>query len=331
VKIILPGLYPLLVVVMLSLCMVTPGECEAPRAEPHPGVVRLAVTVDDLPAHGDLAPRWTRATVARAVLKSLHDNGITQAYGFANGYMEKLEPGVDRVLKQWLEAGYPLGNHTYNHLNLDEVPARAYIADIARMDRLLQTFAPVSPLIQRRDVFRYPHLAEGDTLEKRDAVRSYLSRNGYRIAEVTVDYNDWAWDSAYVRCAQQSDQKSIAWLKTHILEDAEWHLNASTAMAEMLFHRNVPQILLVHVGVFDAVMLDKVLKDLRAHHVKFITLDEALSDPVYKINANRGFAGGETFLKEIADARGVDVAKYVDGNYPVQKLEAICAQRRTSN
>jgi peptidoglycan/xylan/chitin deacetylase (PgdA/CDA1 family) len=255
----------------------------------------------------------------------LHDNGITQAYGFANGYMEKFEPGVDLVLKQWLEAGYPLGNHTYDHLDLDKVSAQAYIANIARLDQLLQTVAPGQPLLRSRHVFRYPFLAEGDTLEKRDAVRSYLFRNGYRIAEVTADYNDWAWDDAYVRCAKQSDKESMAWLENHIIPDAEWHLHGSAGMAETLFQRNVPQILMVHVGVFDAVILNKVLKDLRAHNVKFITLDEALSDPVYKINPNRGFAGGETFFKEIADARHVDVAKYIIGNYPVQMLNAVCA------
>ena len=103
--------------------------------------IRVAVTVDDLPAHADLAPGWTRVTVARAVLKALHDNGITQAYGFSNGYMEKWEPGVNQVLKLWLEAGYPLGNHTYDHLDLDKVSTKAYIANIGKMGGLLGTIA----------------------------------------------------------------------------------------------------------------------------------------------------------------------------------------------
>jgi len=264
--------------------------------------------------------------VSRAVLQALHGNGITQAYGFANGYMEAYEPGVNEVLKLWLEAGYPLGNHTYDHLDFDKVSVKVYIANIAKVDRLLETFAPVSPLIRRRYVFRYPYLHEGDTLQKRDAVRSFLFRNGYRIAEVTIDYNDWAWDNAYVRCAKQNNRKSIAWLKAHIVEDAQWHVDGATKMADILLHRNIPQILLVHVGVFDAVMLDTILREFRSHHVKFITLDEALSDPVYKINPNRRFAGGETFFKEIADARHVDLAKYIIGNYPVQMLNAVCAQ-----
>src|SRR5437870_4937117 len=93
--------------------------------------VKLAVTVDDLPAHGPLPPGSTRTAVARAVLKALRDNGISQAYGFANGYMEKYEGGVNQVLQLWLDAGYPLGNHTYDHLQLDKMSADSYIANIA--------------------------------------------------------------------------------------------------------------------------------------------------------------------------------------------------------
>jgi hypothetical protein len=117
-----------------------------------------------------------------------------------------------------------------------------------------------------------------DTLQKRNAVRSYLSQYGYRIAEVTVDYNDWAWNDAYVRCVGQNDRKSIAWLKANVVADSQWHLGASGSMAKLLFHRSIPQILLVHAGVFDAVTLDTILKDLRTHKVHFITLDQALAE-----------------------------------------------------
>jgi peptidoglycan-N-acetylglucosamine deacetylase len=326
VKAVRLGLCSLIAAVFL--CILAPGDCETRPAGSPPRIIRLAVTVDDLPAHAVLAPGWTRVAVASAVLRALHDNGISEAYGFANGYMEKYEPGVDQVLRQWLEAGYPLGNHTYGHVDLAKVPSQTYIADIARLDRLLQTIAPGQPLVRRRHVFRYPFLSEGDTLEKRNAVRSYLFRNGYRIGEVTTDFNDWAWNDAYVRCAEQDNKDSMAWLAAHVIPDAEWHLDGSVAMAYRLFHRSVPQILVVHIGVFEAVMLDKILKDLSTHGVKYITLNEALSDPVYDINPNRGFGGGETFFKQIADARRIDVTKYIEGNYPVDMLDGLCTQGR---
>jgi peptidoglycan/xylan/chitin deacetylase (PgdA/CDA1 family) len=287
--------------------------------------VKLAVTVDDLPAHGPLPPGSTRTAVARAVLKALRDNGISQAYGFANGYMEKYEGGVNQVLQLWLDAGYPLGNHTYDHLQLDKVSADAYIANIAGMDNLLQTVASAEPIAERR-VFRYPYLEEGETLKKRDAIRAFLFSYGYRIAEVTTSYNDWAWDNAYVRCVKQNDQQSIAWLKTNVVSDADWHLNSSAEMSWRLLHRNIPQILLIHVGAFDAVMLSTILNNFHAHHVTFITLDEALADPVYKLNPNYAYTGEYTFLKQIADSRHVSATKWPGEIYPLRKLDNVCAQ-----
>jgi peptidoglycan/xylan/chitin deacetylase (PgdA/CDA1 family) len=231
------------------------------------------------------------------------------------------------MVGSWL----PLGNHTYDHVDFDRVSAQAYIANIARIDHLLQTITPGQPLLRRRHIFRYPYLAEGETLQKRDAFRIYLFRNGYRIAEVTVNYNDWAWNKAYVRCVRQNNRESIAWLKTHIVEDAQWNLNASTMMAGSLFHRNIPQILLIHIGVIDAVTLDTILKNFRAHHVKFITLDEALADPIHNINPNYAYRGEETFLEQVATSRHVDVAKYVDGIYPMDRQNTVCIQKQTAH
>ena len=61
--------------------------------------------------------------------------------------------------------------------------------------------------------FRYPYLHEGDTLEKRRAVRAFLSTNGYRIAQTTLDFEDYLWNSAYARCWMRKDETSIQWLR----------------------------------------------------------------------------------------------------------------------
>jgi hypothetical protein len=59
--------------------------------------MRVAVTVDDLPAHGDLLPGVSRMDLTRGVLKALKDNGLTQVYGFANGLDIGSEPALLRL------------------------------------------------------------------------------------------------------------------------------------------------------------------------------------------------------------------------------------------
>jgi peptidoglycan-N-acetylglucosamine deacetylase len=289
------------------------------RARP----IKVAITVDDIPEHGDLPPGISREDVSRGILKALKENGVDHAYGFTNGSFMDDSPEEIGILKEWLIAGYPLGNHTYNHPNLNSVTTSSYIADIAKQDRLLQTLATVSPLIQKRHMFRYPFLDEGSTLEKRNAVRAYLSGNGYRIAEVTIDYFDWAWTDAYARCVAKHDKKSIKWLKDHVAESADRHLHDSSANAKLLFNRDIAQILLVHIALFNALTLDKILKDWRAQGVQFVSLDEALSDPVYATNPNLAYEGGRSFLEQVAEARKIEL-KPEDPAYSIESLNKIC-------
>ena len=68
--------------------------------------------------------------------------------------------------------------------------------------------------------FRFPFLREGETLGKRRAIRRYLRANGYRIAQVTIDFEDWSWNEPYAYCLDKGDARSISWLKTTYLRNA---------------------------------------------------------------------------------------------------------------
>jgi peptidoglycan/xylan/chitin deacetylase (PgdA/CDA1 family) len=284
----------------------------------------VAITVDDLPDHGPLTRGTTRQGISRDIIKALKANGVEGVYGFTNGYFTNLQPDELAILKDWLSAGYPLGNHTYDHLNLNRTGSGAYITNIAEQDSLLLTLESFSPLIERRRVFRYPYLNEGQTLRQRDAIRNYLEKNDYRIAEVTADFHDWAWNRAYARCISRHDERHIAWLEAHVIESADRHLIAAKAAAKLLFGRDIPQILLIHLSSFNAIMLDSLLKHWHSLGVRFISLDEALRDPAYSINPNVAYPDGRDFLKQIADARHIDIQPLLDTTYVVEQLNNIC-------
>jgi len=286
----------------------------------------MAVTVDDLPVASSAQPAGANnEDIARRILKALRDNGVPQVYGFVNGYRKDRNPDAIGVLKNWLNAGYPLGNHTYSHMDLSKVTLQAYVADIEKLDELLATLAPVSSPIEQRRVFRYPYLDEGDTLAKRNEIRGYLAKDGYRIAQVTIDYSDWAWNSAYDRCEAQHDAKSIEWLREHVADSADDQLNRSRSLATYLFGRNITQILLLHFGAFEALTLDATLKDLRRREVKFVTLDEALSDPAYRINPGFVSPNGAGFLTQVAFARKGWPGPRPDPRYAVDRIGQICS------
>jgi peptidoglycan/xylan/chitin deacetylase (PgdA/CDA1 family) len=310
-------------VALAATCCI--GAAPSPKPVPNRPLngMEVAVTIDDVPAGDRAIDDASLAQINRDLRGALKDNGVpAQAFVTTSGF--GLNPAALEILKDWLKAAFPLGNHTYSHLDLDTVSAAAYIADIDKLDALLLTLAPVSPLIEKRRVFRFPYLSEGEPLAKRDAVRAHLAANGYRIAEVTIDYSDWAWNDVYRRCAAVHDETSMKWLRGNIGYSAARYVRHSRAFARALFSRDIKQILLIHAGALEADTLAATLKGLRAKGVKFISLEEALEDPVYQINPNVAYAGGETFLTQVASTRKINIDRFADHKYTLHLLNRFC-------
>ncbi len=129
--------------------------------------------------------------------------------------------------------------------------------------------------------FRYPYLWEGDTLEKRHAIRADLRQHGYQIAEVSMDFEDYLWNEPYARCSAKQDAKSIEYLRTSYLATADQYITVFREATHTLYGRDIPYILLMHVGAFDAKMLPSLIDLFRRRGFTFITLPEAAKDPAY--------------------------------------------------
>jgi peptidoglycan/xylan/chitin deacetylase (PgdA/CDA1 family) len=78
----------------------------------------VAVTADDLPAHGSLPQGMTRVGIAQSYVDMLKAHRVPEAWGFVNAVSIKTEPAGAQALEVWRRAGYPLGNHAYSHMGL---------------------------------------------------------------------------------------------------------------------------------------------------------------------------------------------------------------------
>ena len=85
---------------------------------------QMAITFDDLPAHGALPPGETRVAVASKIIAALRDAQVPPIYGFVNGLPIEQQPADAVVLQAWRAAGFPLGNHTWSHMNRTSIPLR---------------------------------------------------------------------------------------------------------------------------------------------------------------------------------------------------------------
>ncbi len=243
------------------------------------GALRVAVTFDDLPRHGPEAPGQDCLALHRAVLDTLARHHVPHVYGFVNA--GRAQPGDRSALEAWVAAGHPLGNHTAHHPDIRKVGVGGYLADVEAGEPLLaELLGPGQERVWK--VFRYPYLWQGTDVPSRRRIRRALEERGYRIAEVTIDFADWAYNAPYVRCLEHGDRASIAALEETFLDGALSQLRWADDTLRRLVGRPVPHVLLLHAGAFDAHVLDRMLTEYERAGVRWIPLDEALADPVYR-------------------------------------------------
>jgi peptidoglycan/xylan/chitin deacetylase (PgdA/CDA1 family) len=279
---------------------------------------KVAITVDDLPVHGDLPSTMTRAEIAKRMIEVFKAKGVPGVYGFVNaknigGDQEKAD-----VLATWANSGFPLGNHTFSHIDLNTVSAEAFEEEIAMNEAPLRSFLGTGDW----HWFRYPYLHEGDTLEKRSAVRKYLSDHGYKIAQVTLDFGDYAWNNPYARCVGKQDTPAIEWLKSSYLSTASSDIALDRKLSVMLFGRDIKHVLLLHIGALDSIMLPDLLDLLKKQGFDFVSLEEAEKDPAYQRDPGAALLHGGTFLEQLTEAEHLNYPPHIDR--PIEKLDAIC-------
>ncbi len=310
---------------------VAPPDCPAAEVAPPlaeraipshgPEPLQVAITVDDLPAHGPSVPGLSQLEVHRTLLAAFAAHDVPQVYGFVNAQKLEDAPELRAALQAWTAAGHPLGNHTYSHLSLRKTDLATYFRDIAANEPLLEALALGG---HRVPTFRYPFLLEGMSREDTVTIREHLDERGYRIAPVTIDFYDWAFNPPYARCRAVADETALAALRKTFVDHAVEMLEWSDAAAHDLYGRRIPHVLLLHAGVFDAEMIEALLTAFEEHGAEWISLDDALADPVYaERHRTRGRNQG-ALLDQKIDA---DSAAHPPWNrHPRALLEALCPE-----
>ncbi|USU12300.1 polysaccharide deacetylase family protein [Sphingomonadaceae bacterium OTU29THOMA1] len=254
--------------------------CAGPRAVATGNVATekpvIAFTFDDIPVHGPLPPGVSRVNVMHSITDTLAAARVP-ASGFFNGGIGADDPGSPGTTMVWTRAGLPLGNHGFRHLSLQKAGATAFAADVIRNETSLIAVRPKGDY----HWFRYPFLAEGGDPASRDTIRGMLHARGYRIAAVTMAFGDYLWNPVYAACAGKGDAAAIARLEDSFLADARRAAIASRAGAMAQAGRDIPYVLLMHAGAFDARMLPRLIALYRSMGFGFVTLAQAQSDPFY--------------------------------------------------
>ncbi|MEO6359944.1 MAG: polysaccharide deacetylase family protein [Sphingomicrobium sp.] len=293
---------------LLGGCATMPPTADAPK---------IAITIDDLPVHGPMPRGVTALDVNRQMIRAIQEAGTQGVTVFINGHWLEGQPETAAALQAWDEAGIAVGSHSWSHPNLNNVTADQYKQEISRNEAVVERFADGKDW----HWYRYPYLAEGEDLAKRVEIRNYLADRGYKIAGVSMDFSDWKWTAAYVRCANSNNAAAVKKLERMYLDAARFNVDYSRKVAKAIYGRDIPHVLLMHVSAFSARMMPRLLQLYRNAGFRFMSLAEAQADPAYAEDMNPRLPPRPQFVDQRPTANGVIVEPQSD--YSAQ-LDAMC-------
>ena len=122
-----------------------------------------------------------------------------------------------------------------------------------------------------------------------------------------MDFADYAFNEPYVRCLAKGDKGAVARLEQAYLDGARENARGFRTLSRALYGRDIPYVLLMHIGAFDAHMLPRLIALYRKEGFRFTTLPEAEHDPAYASDVDPSRPPEPVGLVAKARAKGIPI------------------------
>jgi peptidoglycan/xylan/chitin deacetylase (PgdA/CDA1 family) len=267
---------------------------------------QFSITMDDF--HWRNAVKLTADERNQSILNALQSHSIKAALFVVGRNIEA--PEGKQLLSAWDKAGHLIGNHTYSHRNYNASAAvvAEYQQDILRAEALLKDFP------RFRKYFRFPMLKEGDTVEKRDAMRSFLAQHGYRNGHVTIDNSDWAIDNRLTARLKKDAAADVTPYRDFYMEHMWARAEYYDSLAKRVLGRPVKHTVLVHFNLLNGLFLNDLIAMFKSKGWQPVDAEEAFVDPVFSAKP-KIVPAGESIVWSLAKEKGT-IAKSL--RYPAE-------------
>ncbi len=237
-----------------------------------------------------------------------------------------LANGADRpeglaLAKAWGAAGHAIGNHTVTHLDLNSktTTLKQYEDEISVCDHVIHSLPGFQPW------FRFTFLREGDTPEKRDGMKAFLKTRGLRNAYVSLDTSDWRLDAALEHVLNEHPHADLAPFRAIYLAHLRQRAEAYRDLSRRLFGRDIPQVMLLHHSLINALFLEDAIQQFLAMGWTIIDPGTAYQDFAYTLDPQRP-SPGQSLLISAARSLGYRPDNWErlldDGDEEIHQLKA---------
>ena len=242
---------------------------------------RVAVTIDDLPYVGGPDDIGAAERVTDRMLAALARRDVP-AVAFVTSARVMLDGQVDErldLLRRWRDVGIELANHSFSHLSFNRTAPWRYRDDVVRGDLVPRIL--LEEIGERPRYYRHPFNHTGPSREEKAAFEAFMTRRGYRIAPFTVEHADYLFNRLYVDALAERDSARMARIGSAYLDQLGIAFTYVEELSRETFGREIAQVFLIHANDINADHLPEMLRRLELRGYRFVSLEEAQSDPAY--------------------------------------------------
>jgi peptidoglycan/xylan/chitin deacetylase (PgdA/CDA1 family) len=237
---------------------------------------KVSITIDDVPNTRQYSSDGFQ------LLKQLDRLQIPVAIFINEGLIAKGE-SIEKnmaLLNDWVAKPYTtLGNHSYNHLRYSEVGVDSFRADLLKGHALTKELA--NQYAKSLQYFRFPFNDLGRDKEQHHQMARVLDSLAYINTPFTIESSDWMYSYIYDYYLEHGEQDQAKKIGEQYVSITLEYFQFFNSLAMKLYGREVSQIYLCHDNAMNAKYLPEILRQLKDQQYQFVSLEQAMMDPVY--------------------------------------------------
>ena len=238
----------------------------------------VSITIDDIPN-----VHLAKADGSSGLLQKLDSLKLPVAIFINEANLSKT-PDAERnktLLKSWVLRDYiTVGNHSFSHPNYAEVGYEAFKGEITKGEVLTKELLKGTG--KSLDYFRFPFNSMGKDSIDFDRMQQFLKEKKYISTPYTVESEDWLYAQLYDKALKEGDAARAQFIGTQYVETSVKIFAFFDSLSTATYGRPIKQIYLCHDSQLNTDYLPQLVQKLKDQQYNFISLADAMADPVYK-------------------------------------------------
>ena len=231
--------------------------------------IKIALTFDDAPSIDEKGSRFVSERMDE-IRKVLTIHNIKDCTAFVVG---KTAIGHEDKLARWVESGYQLANHTFEHCQCSDLSIAKFRKSVLDCDAILQSVNAFSNSNEKW--FRYPFLNRGLDRAQRADFKLILDVLGYKISYTSIGFHDHLYESVFESMLNSGSMSQINKVSKRYLNSVVKTIHFMNSLSRKHFKQDFKHIVYAHFGGVSTALLEQLLDELVLQKIEWCSLTSA--------------------------------------------------------